>query len=824
MWNQFCFLILNKIVAMSTRRCKMRATLSGYYRNLNFDQSKVTKELFDVTKQISSGQKIEYAYDDPSTFVNTMRLDNEVTTLMQVKENSTKALQFSTNSDTTMNDMTKVLEAMKVKLLAASTDSNSRESLDAIANELRGLESNLIQMANTSIDGKYLFSGSKIDDKPIGPGGVYQGNGEDLKAFVGSGVEQIYNVSGADLFLGEENDTKRKVTLNMPHLNQTLLYPDVMIASTLSRDQGEEEHINEESTIRDLMGDNDANIDTVNVQHHFYVRGTNHEGQAFKEIISMRDDESVSDLMVRIGTAYGNVASNQLVEVSLNKHGQIEIEDKRPGSSKLDFHMVANTDLAGPVNDIDLLNTNGSNVVSFMQSNYTEFTQDLGQHQDIINPDIFTLSGNYNTQRGEAGNFATLLSDILPGNVTDIQLTGSDSATPANVLAPALFNVTAVSTLGDLVNAIEANFDPGGNLSFSIQNGQIVFDRTNGTAPGISINLQAQDAGVPVDGLPSNAAVAYNDTQFTKVSNKLIGNVSQIAKLGSTDINGNDTGNDFATDKTRLADVFDTIVPGTSSLRLEGVQNDGVTPYSIDLNLDNPVNVTGTLNFNVLNAAGGPTNAADMTYRQLMDVINFAITGTNPGAVAATYNAAIISVNNLNNVSLDAQGQIIVDQLTASGTNASLSIFDTNTKNFTNTTGGIASFNSNNSLEISDAKTNFFEQINAAIESVELGRLRADGNHGDPRNNGMQNAIQALDDLSAHLFSQHSVAGVHSSTLQTTTERTDLLIITTQTLRSETIDVDLAEASLELKQLELNYQAMLSSVSRISQLSLVNYI
>jgi flagellar hook-associated protein 3 FlgL len=51
-----------------------------------------------------------------------------------------------------------------------------------------------------------------------------------------------------------------------------------------------------------------------------------------------------------------------------------------------------------------------------------------------------------------------------------------------------------------------------------------------------------------------------------------------------------------------------------------------------------------------------------------------------------------------------------------------------------------------------------------------------------------------------------------------------MLLITTQVLRSETIDVDFAQASLELKQLELNYQAMLSTVSRISQLSLVNYL
>ena len=44
------------------------------------------------------------------------------------------------------------------------------------------------------------------------------------------------------------------------------------------------------------------------------------------------------------------------------------------------------------------------------------------------------------------------------------------------------------------------------------------------------------------------------------------------------------------------------------------------------------------------------------------------------------------------------------------------------------------------------------------------------------------------------------------------------------TIRSSVIDTDLAEASLELTQLTLNYEAMLSTVGRISQLSLVNYL
>ncbi|MBD3799514.1 MAG: flagellar hook-associated protein, partial [Epsilonproteobacteria bacterium] len=38
------------------------------------------------------------------------------------------------------------------------------------------------------------------------------------------------------------------------------------------------------------------------------------------------------------------------------------------------------------------------------------------------------------------------------------------------------------------------------------------------------------------------------------------------------------------------------------------------------------------------------------------------------------------------------------------------------------------------------------------------------------------------------------------------------------------IDTDIAEATLRMQQLSLNYQALLSNITKISKLSLVNYV
>lgn len=639
----------------------MRATLSGYYRNLQFDQSKVAKELFDVTKQISSGQKIQYAYEDTSTFIDTVRLDNEVTTLSQAKQNATRANQVSSNTDITMNGMVEVFESMKVKLIQAANGTNSPESLNAIALDLRGLEENMIQLANTSIDGKYLFSGSEIKTKPIDSNGLYQGNDTDLKAFVGSGVEQKYNISGADLFLGDENDTQRKITTNIAIRNTST---NAVIKAS--------------DSIEDMMGAGTS-------PYSFYVRGTDSAGTSFKEKIDIDDTTPVSSLLSKIENLFGAGSVN----VSLNGSGNIVIEDKLKGSSKIDFHIVGSSDTS--ITNIDALP--GAGVVK-----------------------EFIKSG----------------------------LTSSDGV----------------------------NFDEAK-----------IYDRTRFSKSG------------PV--LTSNVSHVLNsDNSFVSNGTKLVDASAQnslngvIFNYSGVDVSGADF---------------------TATINLQ----DGGSSFTIDGNT-----------YNIFNAGSPavPTPANEVTYKQLTDVINMVVTGNLPIAdteVAYT-NALKASVLD-GTTSLNYKGQIVFKDLINTLTPAEISLYDSNTNDFTAAASALT-FNTNNALTIRDPKTDFFQQINAAITAVELGRLQADGTALDPRNGGIQNALQAIDDLASHAYNQHSVAGAQSKNLEMSSNRIDLLLVSTKSLRSEAIDTDMAEAALKLQQLQMNYQAMLSTVSRISQLSLVNYL
>ena len=681
----------------------MRITNSMYYRDMYGENNKMAQALFDVNKQISSTQKIQYAYEDTPTFINAMRLDNEMTTLTQVKKSTESAYKFSTQTDTVLGEFTKTLDTMKTKLIQAASSTQSPNSMQAIANDLRGLEGHLKSLANTSINGKFLFSGSQTTTKPIDANGEYQGNNKVLDAFLGHEIRQQYNISGSDLFLGEESTVNRKISTNVRQLDMNALYPDVMQASTLERVNGEESYITSQSTIRELMGDTDT--DTTNdPQTYFYVRGTGHDGTTFKSKISMNSADTVDDLMAQIENDY-LTKTNTSVNVSINEYGQIEIEDKNDGSSKLDFHMVA--------------------AIDFDQS-------DLVDDADVT--DI----------------------DLLNGAETDFKVVADDPATAA------LF--------------VKEFTKSGMNSS----------------------------VGTTIDGL------MYDRTAFEKDGVYLKSNVPQIVSAD----------NSYATDSTLLSDVFSDL---SSSLHVSGQRLDG-TAFNIDIAFGSPAAVSGDYAYNVGDGQGNDTDGSAMTYRQLMDVINMAMNNVTPADNDAGYRSAIESANANSHVTLDAKGAIALEDFTAgTSTQAALSIYDNNSNDFS-LNASMVSFNANSALTISDPKTNFFAQLNEAISAVEQMRYRADGDAADPRNGGIQNAIQIIDNLNQHTSRMQTKAGSQSQALSAATTRSDMLILNTKVLKSEVLDTDIAEATLKLQQLQLNYQAMYSSIAKISNLSLVNYI
>lgn len=696
----------------------MRITSDMYYKNIyGGNNALLSKGMFDVNRQIASGLKIKYAKDDVAIFSDTMRLDNEIVVLGQIKSSVLSAYKISDQTDIVLNEFDTSMNRTRTLLLKAANGTNSPASYDAISQELRSIETHFKNLANSSINGQFLFSGSDVDTRPIAPDGTYLGNNSILSAFTGSGTRQQYNITGEELFLGEKKLVRREVTVNMPQFNMSEQYPDFTNLNV----PGKIQTLKPSDTVRDLMGDGDNAIDTVNFKHFFYIRGTNSLGDSFQQKISMRDDDKIDALLTQIGNMYGNTPDLKVVNVSMNDMGQIVIEDKKKGSSRLDFHIVGATDYSG------------------------------GLAADVLN----------------------------------------------------------IDNLGDG----EKNFE------------KIVLGTSTAVNPNLYIKEFIKSSLTSATGVPATNAqesTIYDRTEFVRDGARLSSNVPQIIK-GT---------NDFATNSTKISEVATSGSLDGKSFNLEGVDINGFG-YAAKINFATAGSTFtldgGVTNYSIFDVAGTPRVAVpadEMTYKQLMDVINMVVTSNLPAAAPGSefqYDAALQIAELRGSTFLSYDGKIQFEDVNTGNTKARIAMYDSNSGDFT-LPASVMTFNTNNAVTVRDPKTDFFKTLDEIIIAVENYKLYPDGSSGDVRSVGIENAIAMLDDLQDHIYRSHSQVGAQSNALNTASLSVGTLEISSMSLRSSIIDTDLAQASLTLAQLNTNYQAMLSTVGKISKLSLVNYL
>jgi len=311
----------------------------------------------------------------------------------------------------------------------------------------------------------------------------------------------------------------------------------------------------------------------------------------------------------------------------------------------------------------------------------------------------------------------------------------------------------------------------------------------NPTKPLLYVKEFIKSGLVPADGAPVYIeGIIYDRTEFSKNGSTLSSNMPQIIK----------DGNAFAEDKTKLSEVFSGTLAANANFTLVGTDINGVL-YNQNIDL-------GTL----VDGQGNLTPSDEVTYKQLMDTINMIVTG---------------GASSRGETFLSYDGKIQFQEIGSSNTQATLSLFDPNSGDFNvGANASMATFNTNNALTVRDAKTDFFKDIDDMIKSVENYTNYPDADSLDMRVLGIENSIERLDSLQNHISRSHSSVGAQSNALTASLERTQILEISTMTLRSSVIDTDLAEASLKLTQLTLNYEAMLATIGKVSKLSLVNYL
>lgn len=828
----------------------MRVTFGSKYNQMNNYQNALQNKINDANTQIASGLKIRYGYQNSDINNQNLKFQYEENTLDQGIDVAQNAYTSTLNTDKALQEFSKTMEAFKTKLIQSANDVHSETSRAAIANDLERLREHMINVANTSIGGEFLFGGSKVDRPPIDSEGKYHGNGEDLNALISSDNLVPYNISGQDLFLGTDKDKHKIVTTNIKLFNQNKLHPDVMDALEHSS-LPEEVFIKPSDTLRELIGDNDKDP-TNDPKEFFYLQGVRPDGSSFKEKFALskayQNQESatkVSDLLDKIGHAYGNTSQNKVVDVSLNNWGQIEIKNLTPGSENLDFHLISSN---GDFDDLDALRSSTKRVTEYVKSAFVT-DRSLSQVKavpNMYNPKVLEIPSVFVTKDNVLANKNTKLSEIFGDKVETLKINasrlGDTSALqipnlPINLDIPILLDVKN-STIKDLKDAIKDRFNNEVDVEIETNGRLRIIDNSSKESP-ISLALSTlDDKGLEVAGIPTNNASEYQKTYFNKEGAKLESNVAQIAQNGAA--NGSTKLSEVAKGSLENS-VFNMKLNDVNGLFLEAqinLDNNGAflsLPNGVKIPLYDPTTA---------NIQASKPN--EVTYRQLMDAMSIALnySNTDPAIyqqisdnpTSKESKERFIELlkqakDNLS-VNLNEEGKVIIQDNMHSNTKMQFMLFDKDANDFSqnalHSDKPSLKLNANNALIIDKPSVNFFDQLENIITSVRKGIYRPDAlgdtYSSDMRNLGIQNGITLIDHLSDHIEKMIAKNGAHGKAFENIIRRNEVLKTQVQSIRGETTGTDMAETYNKFSNLTNNYNAVLASTNKINNLSLTKYL
>ena len=190
----------------------------------------------------------------------------------------------------------------------------------------------------------------------------------------------------------------------------------------------------------------------------------------------------------------------------------------------------------------------------------------------------------------------------------------------------------------------------------------------------------------------------------------------------------------------------------------------------------------------------------------------------------AEYNYALNTAKNSVSVSLDYQGKMTLKDNTASQSKINFTMYDASATDFTGVGSSALTFMANNSVTISNPSIDMFKQLDEMIAAVSSGNFRMDSTSDDPRNIGIQNALTQIDHIADHVTKAQTQIGAFTNALSDANTRSEMLSVNVKTIQNSVISVDTAEAYLELQALSTSYEAMLSTMSKINSMSLLNYM
>lgn len=188
----------------------LRVTSNMMNSQLLLNLNRNARTMNDTQLQLSSGRKINKPSDDPVGITYSLRYRAELSSNEQYTKNVDSALSWLDYNDTVLGQAGDVVQKIRELTVKASTGTNPQSALDSINSEVMQLKEQLVDIANSTLNGKYIFNGEQYNTKPYdfakGADGTYDVSKPittdtgQIQFIVGEDVRMPISTTGNDVF------------------------------------------------------------------------------------------------------------------------------------------------------------------------------------------------------------------------------------------------------------------------------------------------------------------------------------------------------------------------------------------------------------------------------------------------------------------------------------------------------------------------------------------------------------------------------------------------------------------------------------------------
>lgn len=123
--------------------------------------------LGDLQDQLSTGKKITRASQDPVVAMNGMRYRTQVLEVEQYKRNLSEVYNWMEATDSALDKANQVLHRTRELVQQAANDTYEENQRASIAKEVGQLIEEMVTLANTKSNNKYIFNGTNTTEAPV---------------------------------------------------------------------------------------------------------------------------------------------------------------------------------------------------------------------------------------------------------------------------------------------------------------------------------------------------------------------------------------------------------------------------------------------------------------------------------------------------------------------------------------------------------------------------------------------------------------------------------------------------------------------------------